>query len=90
MKKLKSIRKFKSEAEEQKFWLTHNSTDYIDWSKAQTARFPNLKSSTKAISIRLPETLLYEIKILANREDVPYQSMLKILLSEGVKVHRKH
>ncbi len=90
MKKLKQIPTFDSEAEEQRFWLKHDTTDYMDWSKAKTARFPTLKTSTKAISIRLPETLLYDIKILANREDVPYQSMLKILLNECVKAHRKH
>ena len=67
MNKLKSIPAFKSEAEERRFWQTHDSTDYIDWSKAERMRFPNLKPSTTAISIRLPLGLLEQIKIAANK-----------------------
>jgi predicted DNA binding CopG/RHH family protein len=80
--KLKPIPKFRSEAEERKFWETHDSTDYVDWSKAQRARFPNLKLSTKSISLRLPQHLLERIKVAANRRDVPYQSLIKIWLAE--------
>ncbi|MBI5638402.1 MAG: BrnA antitoxin family protein [Nitrospinae bacterium] len=82
MKKLKEIPKFKSEAEERKFWQKHDSTDYLDWSKAKRITFPNLKPSTKAISIRLPESLLVRIKVLANKRDIPYQSLIKNVLSE--------
>ena len=82
--KLKSIPKFKSEKAERKFWETHDSTEYLDWSKAVAARFPNLKSSTQAISIRLPASLLERIKIEANKRDVPYQSLIKIWLAEKV------
>ncbi len=84
---LKSIPKFKSEAEERKFWETHDSTDYLDWSKAEHVGFPNLKLSTQAISIRLPISLLEQIKIEANKRDVPYQSLIKVWLTE--KAHHK-
>lgn len=85
MSKPKKIPAFKSEAEERKFWETHDSTNYIDWSKAEHVHFPNLKPSTKSISIRLPESLLEEIKILANKQDVPYQSLIKILINQGLR-----
>jgi len=85
MIKLKSIPVFKTEAEERKFWETHDSTDYVDWSKAKRARFPSLKPSTTAISIRLPLGLLEQIKIAANKRDVPYQSLIKMWLAEKVR-----
>ncbi len=84
MSKLKPVPTFKNEAEERKFWETHDSTDYVDWSKATRARFPNLKPSTQAISIRLPVSLLEQIKIAANKRDVPYQSLIKMWLAEKV------
>jgi predicted DNA binding CopG/RHH family protein len=85
MSKLKTIPVFKTEADERKFWETHDSTDYIDWSKAERVRFPNLKPSTTAISIRLPLGLLERIKIAANKRDVPYQSLIKMWLAEKVE-----
>ena len=85
MSKLKPIPVFKSEAEERKFWETHDSADYLDWSKAVRVRFPNLKPSTTAISIRLPLGLLEQIKIAANKRDVPYQSLIKMWLAEKVR-----
>ena len=84
MKKLKKIPKFTSEKEERDFWSTHDSTEYVDWGKAKHTLFSNLKPSSKTISIRLPESLLENIKLLANKRDVPYQSLLKILLAEKV------
>ena len=84
MSRLKSIPVFKTEADQRKFWQTHDSSDYVDWSKAQRARFPNLKPSTTAISIRLPSGLLEQIKIAANKRDVPYQSLIKMWLAEKV------
>jgi predicted DNA binding CopG/RHH family protein len=84
MKKLKPIPAFKTEAEERKFWETHDSSDYLDWSTAERVRFPNLKPSTTAISIRLPTEMLEQIKIAANKRDVPYQSLIKMWLSEKV------
>ena len=84
MKKLKTIPKFKSEKEEDAFWQKHDSTEYIDWSTAKLGRFPNLKLSTQTISLRLPESLLIELKTLAHKQDVPYQSLMKLLLVEGI------
>ena len=84
MKKRNLRPKFKPEAEEKKFCETHDSTDYIDSSKAERVRFPNLKPSTTAISIRLPLGLLEQIKIAANKRDVPYQSLIKMWLAEKV------
>jgi predicted DNA binding CopG/RHH family protein len=84
-KKLKPIPKFRSETAERKFWETHDSTAYVDWSKAQRARFPNLKLSTTAISLRLPQGTLDRIKVAANRRDVPYQSLIKVWLEEKLK-----
>jgi len=84
MSKLKPIPAFKTEAEERKFWETHDSTEYLDWSKATRARLPNLKPSTTAISLRLPVSLLEQIKIAANKRDVPYQSLIKMWLAEKV------
>lgn len=85
MKKFKEIPHFKTEDEERDFWGTHDSTEYIDWSKAEKVVFPNLKRSTRSISIRLPEYLIARIKQLANSMDVPYQSLIKIFLAERVK-----
>lgn len=85
MSKLKKMPKFKNEDEEREFWATHDSTEYIDYSKAKRALFPNLKPTTKTISIRLPVSLIEHLKVLANKKDIPYQSLLKILLAEKVK-----
>lgn len=86
MKKLKKIPRFKNEDEEAEFWGTHDTTDYFDISKAIiNPVFPNLKPSTRAITIRVPESLLYALKVLANKKDVPYQSLVKIFLAEKVK-----
>ena len=85
MNRLKKIPKFKTEAEESGFWATHDSTEYIDYSTAKRVVFPNLKPSTKTISIRLPESLIEHLKLLANKRDVPYQSLLKMFLSEKVE-----
>ena len=84
MSKLKTPPQFKTETEERKFWETHDSTDYVDWSKAQRARFPNLKPSTTSISLRLPLALLERIRIAANKRDMPYQSLIKAWLAEKV------
>ncbi len=89
MKKFKKIPVFKTEDEEREFWATHDSTEYIDWSKAEKAVFPNLKPSTESISLRLPSFLLARIKQLANKKDVPYQSLMKIFLSEKVEQELK-
>ncbi|HEV8146286.1 MAG TPA: BrnA antitoxin family protein [Bryobacteraceae bacterium] len=81
-KRSKTIPKLRTESQERRYWETHDSTAYVDWSSAQPARFPNLKPSTKSISLRLPLDLLERIKIEANRRDVPYQSLIKVWLKE--------
>jgi predicted DNA binding CopG/RHH family protein len=79
---MKKIPKFKTEAEERDFWANADSSDYIDWSKARRALLPNIKPSLRTISLRLPELMLAELKLIANKRDVPYQSLIKIFLSE--------
>lgn len=86
-KPLKDIPKFTSEAQERAYWESHDSTDHVDWSKASPARFPNLKPTTKTISLRLPQHLLDAIKTAANSRDVPYQSLIKVWLQEKVHNH---
>ncbi len=81
-RKPKPIPKFKNEDEEREFWRSHDSTDYIDWSGAHRVTLPNLKLTTKSISLRLPASLLNRIKVEANRRDVPYQSLIKTWLME--------
>ena len=83
-KSLQPIPKFDSEDEEREFWATHDSTDYIDWSQAKAVSFSRLKPTTRTISLRLPEPLIENLKMLANKRDIPYQSLLKIFLSERV------
>ncbi len=83
-KRLKPIPHFKSEADERAFWETHDSTDYVDWSKAERVVLPNLKLSTTSISLRLPVGLLDRIKVEANKRDVPYQSLIKVWFAEKV------
>ena len=83
---MKKMPKFKNEKEERKFWATHDSTEYIDWSKASiNPLLPNLKPSTKTITIRVSESLLNSLKVIANKKDVPYQSLLKIFLAEKIR-----
>jgi predicted DNA binding CopG/RHH family protein len=79
-----TIPAFRSEAQERRFWETHDTSPFVDWSKARVAVFPNLKPSTETISLRLPAALLAELKALANRRDVPYQSLLKVFLAERI------
>ena len=81
----KTMPKFASEADERAFWEKHDSTDYLDWSQAQRAVLPNLKPTTKTISLRLPQHLLDSIKAAANARDVPYQSLIKVWLEEKLK-----
>jgi predicted DNA binding CopG/RHH family protein len=79
---------FKSEAEERAFWEKHDSTDYVDWSKAKKAIMPNLKPTTTTISLRLPEALLDRIKVEANKRDMPYQSLIKAWLAQDIEEQR--
>ncbi len=84
-KNKKNIPEFKNEQEEKEFWLDNDSTEYIDWNKAKPVIMPKLKPSTETISLRLPEHLLFELKLLANKNDVPYQSLIKMYLQEKVR-----
>lgn len=86
--KLKPIPKFVSESEEQEFWATADTTEYFDWSRARRVVFPKLKPTTSPISMRLPATLLTDLKRLANEQDVPYQSLMKVYLTERVTEER--
>jgi len=87
MKKVekKKIPKFRNEDEERDFWASHDSADYIDWSAAKKVVMPNLKPTLKTISIRLPEIMIEELKLIANKRDVPYQSLMKMFLAERVE-----
>jgi len=83
-RRLKPVPTFQSEAEERTFWETHDTAEYVDWSQARVAVFPDLRPSTETISLRVPAGLLAELKVLANQRDVPYQSLMKVFLAERV------
>ncbi len=89
----KAVPEFKSEAEEFEFWSSHgegaDSTKFLDWSKAKRAKFPNLKPTLRTISVRLPVAMIEDLKILANKRDVPYQSLLKMFLAERLETERR-
>jgi len=86
----KTLPKFKNEEEARAFWAKHDSADYVDWTKAKRVVFPNLKPSTKTISLRLPESIIASLKVLANKRDVPYQSLLKVFLTEKIDEEMLH
>ena len=86
MKTLKTIPNFKNEDEEYEFWQNADTTEYFDWSKAKVVTFPNLKKSNKTISLRLPADMLDHLKVKANAIDVPYQSLIKMILAKELKV----
>ena len=88
-RKLKPVPTFQSEAEERTFWETHDTTEYVDWSQARIAVFPNLRPSTETISLRVPAGLLAELKVLAKKRDVPYQSLMKVFLAERMVRERE-
>jgi predicted DNA binding CopG/RHH family protein len=85
----KPIPEFRSEEDERAFWAEHDSTDFIDWQIARRRRFPNLKPSLRTISLRLPVSMIEDLKILANKRDVPYQSLLKVFLAERLERERR-
>jgi predicted DNA binding CopG/RHH family protein len=89
----KAIPEFKNEAEEFEFWSSTgpgaDSTKYVDWSKAKSTKFPNLRPSLRTISVRLPVAMIEDLKILANQRDVPYQSLLKLFLAERLEAERR-
>ena len=85
----KKIPEFRSEEEERKFWATHDSTEFIDWGSAQKHKLPNLGPTLRTISLRLPASMITDLKILANKRDVPYQSLLKVFLAERIEQERR-
>ena len=89
MKKLKRVPDFRSEHEERKFWAEHDSMEFIDWQTAQRQRFPSLKPSFRTISLRLPMWIIEDLKVLANRRDVSYQSLLRVFLAERLDLERR-
>jgi len=88
LKSRKPIPEFKNEDEERKFWAAEDSTQYIDWSGGKRKTLPKLRPSLKTISLRLPVSMIEELKVLANRRDVPYQSLLKVFLAERLATER--
>jgi predicted DNA binding CopG/RHH family protein len=89
MKPRKKIPTFKDEDAEREFWANADSTEYIDWSQAQRIMLPNFRPTLRTISLRLPESMIAELKLLANQRDVPYQSLLKVFLAERINEERK-
>jgi predicted DNA binding CopG/RHH family protein len=85
----KQIPEFRSEEDERDFWAKHDSTRFVDWQAAQRRRFPNLKPSLRTISLRLPVSMIEDLKVLANKRDVPYQSLLKVFLAERLERERR-
>jgi predicted DNA binding CopG/RHH family protein len=87
--KKKPVPEFRSEDEEREFWAAHDSTEFIDWQSAGRRKFPNLKPTLRTISLRLPVSMIEDLKVLANRRDVPYQSLLKVFLAERLEKERR-
>ena len=87
--KKKPVPEFRSEDQEREFWAKHDSTEFIDWPSAQRRKFPNLKPTLRTISLRLPVSMIEDLKVLANKKDVPYQSLLKVFLAERLEQERR-
>ncbi len=90
MSEIKKIPVFNSEDDEREFWAENDSTDFIDWKKSEKVILPKLKPSTKTISLRLPEHILEELKMMARKRDVPYQSLIKIFLKDRLNQELRH
>jgi predicted DNA binding CopG/RHH family protein len=86
--KRKPVPEFRSDDSERKFRAEHDSTEFIDWQSAQRRKFPNLKPTLRTISLRLPVSMIEDLKVLANKRDVPYQSLLKVFLAERLEKER--
>lgn len=84
-KPIRKVPKFNGEDAERKFWSLHDSTDYVDWSRAERMKLPKLKPTTRTISIRLPESMIERLKVLANKRDIPYQSLLKMFVADKIE-----
>ena len=86
--KKKRVPEFRSEDEERRFWAENDSSEFIDWASASRRKLPNLRPSLRTISLRLPVAMIEDLKVLANKRDVPYQSLLKVFLAERLKKER--
>jgi predicted DNA binding CopG/RHH family protein len=86
----KQVPKFRSKEDEPKFWAKNDSTEFIDWQSGQKRKFPKLRPSLRTISLRLPVSMIEDLKILANKRDVPYQSLQKVFLAERLEKERRH
>jgi predicted DNA binding CopG/RHH family protein len=87
--KKKTVPEFRSEDEEREFWAKHDSSEFIEWNSAPRRKFPNLKPTLRTISLRLPVSMIEDLKVLANKKDVPYQSLLKVFLAERLEKERR-
>lgn len=83
--RVRKVPKFRNEDEEQDFWASHDSTEFVDWRQAKRVKLPNLRPTTRTISIRLPEAMLERLKVLANKRDIPYQSLLKMFVADKIE-----
>lgn len=84
-RRIRKIPKFKGEDQERNFWASRDSTDYVDWRRAERVKLPNLRPTTRTISIRLPESMIEKLKVLANKRDIPYQSLLKMFVADKIE-----
>ena len=84
-RRMRKIPKFRSEDQERDFWASHDSTEFVDWRQAERVKLPNLRPTTRTISIRLPEAMIERLKVLANKRDVPYQSLLKMFVADKIE-----
>ena len=83
--RMRKVPKFENENQERDFWASHNSTEFVDWRRAERVKLPNLRPTTRTISIRLPESMIERLKILANKRDIPYQSLLKMFVADRIE-----
>jgi len=84
-RRIRKIPKFRDEEQERNFWASHDSTDYVDWRRSERVKLPNLRPTTRTISIRLPESMIEKLKVLANKRDIPYQSLLKMFVADKIE-----
>ncbi len=83
--RMRNLPKFESEDQERNFWASHDSTDFVDWRRAERVKLPNLRPTTRTISIRLPESMIERLKVLAHKRDIPYQSLLKMFVADKIE-----
>ena len=84
-RRMRKIPKFRNEDQERDFWASHDSTEFVEWRQVKRVKLPNLRPTTRTISIRLPESMIERLKVLANKRDVPYQSLLKMFVADKIE-----